>query len=141
VHTGEKPFSCNVCQKSFAESSALSRHNKTAAHIQKMKSKNTNIPLTQTSFVDCGNDIKLEDIKEEINEEESVDDPPDIQEETTPVVSDYIVTLTEVKEEDGIDDDSYCVPEIHNSGDGENNTAVENIDTVKHKIEMDFDHV
>ena len=100
VHTGEKPFSCNVCQKLYALSSALSRHNKTTAHIQKMKSKNTNIPLTQTSFVDCGNDIKLEDIKEEINEE-SVDNP-DFQEETTPGESNYIVT--EIKEE-AFDDD------------------------------------
>jgi hypothetical protein len=43
--------------------------------MEKIKSKNTNIPLTQSSFVDCGESIKLEDIKEEIQEEESVDDP------------------------------------------------------------------
>ena len=36
-----------------------------------MKSKNTNIPITLSSFVDCGEE---EDIKEEIKEEESVDD-------------------------------------------------------------------
>ena len=75
LHTGEKKYSCDVCQKSYADSNALSRHNKTAAHMEKIKSKNTNIPLTQSSFVDCGESIKLEDIKEEIQEEESVDDP------------------------------------------------------------------
>ena len=75
LHTGEKPYSCDVCQKSYAESSALSRHNRTTAHNKRMKSKNTNIPLTQSSFVDCGKSIKEKDIKEEINEEESVDDP------------------------------------------------------------------
>ena len=36
-----------------------------------MKSKN--IPLSQSSFVDCDKSIKEEDIKEEIKEEESVD--------------------------------------------------------------------
>ena len=72
MHTGEKPYSCDVCQKSYSESSALSKHNKTAAHIQKIKINNTNIPLTQTSFLDCSEIIKLEGIKEEINEEERV---------------------------------------------------------------------
>ena len=49
--------SCDVCQKSYAKSSNLSRHDKTAAHIESMKSKNTNIPITQSSFVDCGESI------------------------------------------------------------------------------------
>ena len=40
-----------------------------------MKSENTNVSLNKSSFVDCGESIKLENIKEEINEEESVDDP------------------------------------------------------------------
>ena len=65
VHKGKKPYSCDVCQKSYARSSGLSTHNKTAAHIERMKCKNTNIPLTQTSFVDCGESIKEEDIKED----------------------------------------------------------------------------
>ena len=78
VHTGEKPYSCDVCQKSCTTSSALSKHNKTAAHIEKMKCENRNIPLTQNSFVDCGEAIKLDYIKEEIKEEEGVDDPSSI---------------------------------------------------------------
>ena len=69
VHTGEKPYSCDVCQKSYAHSSGLSKHNKTATHIKKIKNRNTNVPLTENNFVDCGE----EDIKEEIKEEENVE--------------------------------------------------------------------
>jgi uncharacterized Zn-finger protein len=61
LHTGENHFSCDVCQKSYAQSSGLYKHNKTAAHIKRMKSKNINIPITQTSFVDCGGTIKVLD--------------------------------------------------------------------------------
>ena len=76
-----------------------------------MKSKNINISTTQSNFIDCGETVKLEDIKEEMNEEESVDDPLSIQGETNSDVSENIVT--EVKEE-GIRDDPLCVQEINN---------------------------
>ena len=45
--------------------------------------------------------------------------------------------ITEVKEE-GIDDeyDALSVREVHNSEDEKNNTAVDDIDIVEHKIEI-----
>ena len=72
IHTGKKPYSCDLCQKSFTHRSGLYSHYKTATHIERIKSKNTNIQITQFSFDET---IKKEDIKEEVKEEDSVDDP------------------------------------------------------------------
>ena len=58
-----------------------------------MTRKKTNIALAQSSFVDCGESIKEEDIKEEIKEEESVDGPSSMSYSTE------IVLKQEIKEE------------------------------------------
>ena len=75
IHTGEKPYSCEICQKSFADTSSLREHKKSRAHLEKQKSLNTN----QNNYFDSGEAIKVEDIKEELNEEESVEDPLSVQ--------------------------------------------------------------
>ena len=160
IHTEGKPYSCDLCQKSFGQSCGLSAHNKTAAHVERLKSKNTNISL---SFVNCADSIKEEDIKEEVKDKESVDDPlpihheiansnecQDIKKEINeednvddPLSiewckrrSETYNICTEVKEE-GINDDTLFVHDIQNYEDEENNTVVDNIDIVQHKIEID----
>ena len=76
----------------------------------------------------------FEGIKEEVKEEESVEDPLSIQGGERRYENDNI--CREVKEEE-IDDDALFVQEIHNSGDEENNTVANEIDIVEHKIEID----
>ena len=87
-------------QKSYAQSSSLSIHNKSAAHIKIMESKNKNILITQSSFVDCCESIKEEDIKEEIKDEKCVDYPLSIHQE-----NENIDSCEDIKEElkEGVD--------------------------------------
>ena len=63
-----------------------------------MKYKDYDPKSQKTSFIDCGEGIKVEYIKEEINEEESVDDPLSIQGETTTGESENIVLEVKKKQ-------------------------------------------
>ena len=73
MHTGEKPYSCELCRKYFKSNTELSQHKKTAAHLKKLEStKNAVSPSASTSFVDCGE----ANIKLEIKEEETLDEDP-----------------------------------------------------------------
>ena len=151
VHSDDKPYSCDICKISFSERSTLSLHFKTSTHLNSKESKD--LLFHKNTFIDCDEDIKKEDIKGEINEEESVDDPLSFQQgnENSNICKDI---KEEVKEEEGVDDplsiqevkrisenDNICtevkeedigdplfVQQIHNFGDY--------IDINEHKIEI-----
>ena len=93
LHTGEKPHECDICKKTFTRkdnlnahktihtrekpfSCELLRHNKTTAHLN--INKRVNIDLSSNDNVNC----EVETIKNEINNDESFDDPHPIHQET-----------------------------------------------------------
>ena len=74
-----------------------------------------------------------EDIKENVKEEEVVEYPLSFHEGRSE--NDNICT---VGKEEGVDDDTLFVQEIYISGDEKNNTALDDLDIVEHKIEMNY---
>ena len=68
IHTGEKTYTCEICQISFTHKNQLSRHEKSSSHLQIEKTFN---PI---DYIGSGEAIKVDNIiTEEINEEESVE--------------------------------------------------------------------
>ena len=76
-----------------------------------MKSKNINISPIQSNFIDCGETVKGEEIKEE----ESVEDQLSVHQETenSNICEDI---KEEVEEEESVDDSSFYQQELGNVG-------------------------
>ena len=75
IHTDEKVYSCEICQKSFSQVTGLSYHNQTSEHLKRIKSTEIDTLSNSNNFVDCGEIIKVETIKEEVSDDVSVNDP------------------------------------------------------------------
>jgi hypothetical protein len=91
----------------------LSQNFKTFAHLKVIEKKNKDSSFHRDNFDDCGETIKKEDIKGEINEEESEEDPLSIHQKTehSNIWEDI---KEEVKEEENVEVSSFNQQKIGN---------------------------
>jgi uncharacterized Zn-finger protein len=72
-HSGDKPFSCEICKKLYTDSSALRKHKKSVSHLKRQESLNTDPNSNINNYVICSEAIKVEDIKiENTNQEDGI---------------------------------------------------------------------
>ena len=71
LHRDEKSYSCEICQASFKLSSNLSRHKKTPSHLKQIEILNRAFSGDYSNIIDCSGSIKVEDV---VDENKFVDD-------------------------------------------------------------------
>jgi hypothetical protein len=64
IHTDERPYLYEMCQKSFSSSSNLNDHKKRVSHLKRQNA----MPYSNLSnYINCGKPLKPKDLKEEEN--------------------------------------------------------------------------
>ena len=101
-------------QKSFSRSSHLAVHYKTSAHLKRINTKNIEHSSDKSTLNDCGETIKIEDIKEEINEEKSYEDLRSVHQETenSNICEDF---KEEINEDESVEDPTSIHQKFENS--------------------------
>ena len=115
THTGEKPFPCHVCKKTYTHRSVLLLHYKSACHLEKLGSLNTD-DLDQSfnnQFSDTDQD---EEVKIEIKDDEFITEDS----KACDAVKEEMNQKNEV-EEDNLVMEAFIVEEIKEEISGDEN--------------------
>ena len=103
IHIGENPFSCELCQKYFAQSKDLIRHFSSIKHIKREKEisgrRDSFVMIAEGAMDELKQEKPLRTIKEEAHEGQVVEEYISLQEESKGIVKDEHNTVVSVEDE------------------------------------------